>query len=162
MAAIRHCEMEFWDLLLIEIHFPWGKLFICKSRLILFLVTEVLSFVCLSLLLGTGELPVYKQNFTGKSPTSCVAVDVWFKSLLLSFETGSLYGPGCPRTYCIDQSDLQLTELHQPVPPECQGHRPVPPRSACDLIFMVSVYSVIKCWGWCIFCRLLRIRKNHI
>lgn len=37
-------------------------------------------------------------------------------SRLFIFETGSLYGPGCPGTHCMVQVDFQLTESLLPLP----------------------------------------------
>ena len=30
-----------------------------------------------------------------------------------------LYSPGCPGAHSVDQADLELTEIHMPLPPEC-------------------------------------------
>ena len=59
----------------------------------------------------------------------------WFFCIILAvlelvclfFEMVFLYNPGCPGTSSVDQAGLELTEILQPLPPECWDSRHVPP-----------------------------------
>ena len=42
---------------------------------------------------------------------------VWFGFGFL--DRVPLPNPGCPRTRCVDQASLELTELHLPLLPKC-------------------------------------------
>jgi hypothetical protein len=65
----------------------------------------------------------------------------------------SLYSPGCPGTHFVDQADLELTEIHLPLPPECWDWRPAPPHPAC-IIFCTNQKLTLGLQKWALSLRM--------
>ena len=63
---------------------------------------------------------------------------------------GALCSPGCPETHCVDQSGIELTEIHLPLPSkirDCGGLNMLGPESGsfrrCGL-----VGGSVSLWLW--------------
>jgi hypothetical protein len=50
---------------------------------------------------------------------AAMAAAMFPQSLYYVFVRVLLYIPGCPETHYVNQNDLELTEIHLPVPPKC-------------------------------------------